>query len=84
MIIYGYRTRNSVLGQVQYGCQKCQQNSFHTVVRSKVFMTLFWIPLFPISKKTTARCNTCGFQEKVDNKKADAMFAQQPAPVQQA
>ena len=76
MIVYGFRTRNNVLGQTQYVCQRCQQNAFHSVVRTKRLITLFWIPLIPISKSTTARCNMCGFQEKVDNKQADAMFVQ--------
>lgn len=75
MILYGYRTRNTVLGQIQYICQQCHQNAFHSVVRTKYLFTLFFVPLFPIRKKTTARCNLCGFQEKVDNKQADAMFA---------
>lgn len=76
-IIYGYRTRNNVMGQTQYVCQKCGQNSAHSVVRTRYQMTLFFVPLFTVSKKTTARCNICGFQEKMDNKQADAMF---PAP----
>jgi hypothetical protein len=39
-------------------------------------MTVFWIPIFPITKATTARCNLCGFQEKLDNKKADELLPQ--------
>ncbi len=74
MIIYGYRTRNNVMGQTQQVCQKCQQNSNHAIVRTKRIMTMFWIPLFTVSKKTTSRCGSCGFQAKMDNKQADAMF----------
>lgn len=73
-IIYGYRTRNNVMGQTQHVCKKCGQNTPHAVVRTKMYMTLFFVPLFPISKKTTARCGSCGFQEKMDNKQADGMF----------
>jgi hypothetical protein len=78
MIVYGYRTRNKVMGQVQYTCQQCHQNSYHAVVRTRRWVTLFWIPVVPISKSTTARCNMCGYQEKVDNKQADAMLPQTP------
>lgn len=73
-IIYGYRTRNNVMGQTQMVCKKCGQNAVHAVVRTKYIMTLFFVPLFPVGKKTTARCSNCGRQEKMNNKQADAMF----------
>ena len=76
MIITGYRTRNTVLGQVKYGCDKCQQRTFHTLVRPRRNFTVFWIPLFPLAKLTTTRCNVCGFQTYFDNKKADELFPQ--------
>lgn len=95
MIIYGYRSRNKVMGQLPYVCPQCKRNGYHAVVRTSRYFTLFWIPIIPIGKSTTARCNLCGYQEKVDNKRADAMLAQPqpgaqlqtpapvPAPVQQ-
>lgn len=73
-ILYGYRTRNTVMGQTQQLCKKCQQNTVHAVVRTKVLFTLFFVPLFPIGKRTTARCANCGRQEKMNGKQADAMF----------
>ena len=76
MIIWGYRTRNNVMGQVPYVCPQCGRNGFHAVVRTSRYFTLFFIPIFPIGKSTTARCNLCGFQEKVDNARADALLAQ--------
>ena len=74
MIVYGYRTRNKVLGQTDYACAKCQQTAVHTVVRSRRWMTVFWVPIFPINKKSTVRCNLCGLQSKVENAQADAWF----------
>jgi ribosomal protein L37E len=76
MILMGYRTRNKVMGQLQYVCPRCQQNSYHAIVRSRRWFTLYFIPLFPLSKTTTARCNLCGFMTAFDNAKADALFAQ--------
>ncbi len=73
-IIYGMRYRNNVMGQTQQLCKKCQQTTNHAVVRTKVIMTLFFVPLFPIGKRTSARCANCGRQEKMNNKQADAMF----------
>ncbi len=77
MIIWGYRSRNKVMGQVPYTCKQCGKNAFHGVVRTTRYFTLFFIPLFPIGKKTTSRCQLCGYQEVVDNKQADALFANQ-------
>lgn len=82
MIIWGYRTRNNVMGQLPYVCRQCGRNGYHAVVRTSRYFTLFFIPIFPIGKSTTARCNLCGFQEKVDNARADALLAQ-PASQQQ-
>jgi hypothetical protein len=85
MIVYGYRSRNKVLGQVAYECEKCHQVTYHAGVRTTRWLTLFFIPVIPFSKKTTARCGACGFQKQLDNKDADRVFAQaqaQPATVQ--
>src|SRR6266700_4883018 len=81
MIIWGFRTRNNVMGQMQYPCPKCRQNSFHTVVRSRRWFTLFFIPLFPFTKSSISRCNICGFQTQIDNDAVDGQFTQPlPAP----
>lgn len=77
MIIYGYRTSNQVMGQLPQLCQRCQRQGMQTVVRSRRMFTLFWIPLFPLSKKTVMRCSLCGNQMQIDNAQADSYFAQQ-------
>jgi len=80
-VIYGFRSRNKVMGQTQSVCPQCQRSGFQTVVRSSRWFTLYFIPLFPYSTKTIARCNLCGFQYAIDNKQANVLFPQgQPAP----
>jgi hypothetical protein len=79
MIVYGLRSRNKVLGQVAYECSQCHQIAYHSGVRTTKWFTLFWVPVIPFSKKTTARCGTCGFQQQLDNKDADRVFAKPPA-----
>lgn len=71
------------MGQVPYVCPQCKRNGYHAVVRTSRYFTLFWVPIIPVGKTTTARCNLCGFQEKVDNARADALLAQ-PAGQPQA
>jgi predicted nucleic-acid-binding Zn-ribbon protein len=75
MIIWGFRGRNKVMGQLQFSCTRCKNVSFHGIVRTTRWFTLFFIPLIPFNKYTTARCNMCGFQTKMDNQQADAMIA---------
>lgn len=79
MIIYGFRSRNKVMGQIESGCAKCQKPTMHTVVRTSRKMTLFFIPLIPVGKSTASRCNICGMQVKVNNAEADQWFPAQPA-----
>jgi hypothetical protein len=88
MIIWGFRSRNKVLGQAPYTCQQCRREGFHTIVRSRRWFTLFFIPLFPFTKTSTSRCNLCGVQTRIQNAQAEAFFVQQPqaqpVPVQPA
>ena len=79
MIIWGTRRRNKVMGQTRYTCAKCQQDAFHGIVRSRTYFTLFFVPLFPVSKVTTARCGVCGYQEKIKNETADRLFPKEKA-----
>ena len=83
MIVYGSKTVSKVIGQTRQACQKCQRETPHSVVRNHVWMTLFWVKLFPVSKKTVMRCSACGTQTTVDNAQADAWFPKAPAGVSQ-
>lgn len=81
-VIYGSRSRNRVMGQAQHVCPQCKKKGVQTVVRSRRCFTLYFIPLLPLSKKTIARCNLCGFQYAMDNKQADSLFSQGQAVAQ--
>lgn len=79
MIVYGYKTINSVMGQVQQICPSCGRQAPQTIVRSRRWLTFFWIKTFPITKKTFMRCAACGKQSEIDSKQADAWFSQPQA-----
>jgi hypothetical protein len=81
MIIYGFRNRNKVLGQIEMGCAKCQRPTMQTIVRTRRWITLFFIPVIPMYKRTTARCNLCGLQMKVENAQADQWFPKQSTAI---
>jgi ribosomal protein L37E len=75
-IIFGSSSKNKVMGQMQYVCSRCGRQAFHTIVRSRRWFTLYFLPVIPINTTTTARCNLCGFQQAINNEQADASFAQ--------
>ncbi len=75
-IIFGSRSKNKVMGQMQYLCARCGRPAFHTIVRSQRFFTLYFLPLIPMKKTTSSRCNLCGYQAVIPNDQADAWFPQ--------
>ncbi len=80
-IIFGTRRRNRVMGQKQIICSSCKRSSYHAVVRSRSWFALYFIPVIPMAKTTTIRCNLCGFQSLVNNEQADAWFPEGQAGV---
>jgi ribosomal protein L37E len=74
-IIFGSNSKNKVMGQMQYVCSRCGRQAFHTIVRSRRWFTLYFLPVIPINKTTTSRCNLCGFQQAINNEQADVWFA---------
>jgi len=74
-IIFGTRSTNRVLGQKEYVCSRCRRQGYHAIVRSQRWFTLYFIPLIPMSKTTTSRCNLCGYQDLLNDKQADSWFS---------
>jgi tetratricopeptide (TPR) repeat protein len=74
MIFIGSRSTNRVMGQKVYTCSRCKKPSYHAIVRSRGWFTLYFIPLIPLGKSTISRCNLCGFQERINNEQADSWF----------
>jgi tetratricopeptide (TPR) repeat protein len=78
-IIFGSRNNNNVMGQTQFVCPQCRRQAYHTVVRSSRWFTLYFIPVIPMGKTTTARCNLCGFRGQISNEQADSWFPKNQA-----
>ena len=77
MIIWGFRSRNKVYGQVQFVCSRCHQHSYHTIVRTQRWFALFFIPIFPFRTSYTSRCNMCGIQLRIPKEQVETLFAPQ-------
>lgn len=60
MIIYGYRTIVRQLAMITMVCGRCNSYAPQQVNRRTKKFTLFFIPLFPISRWYFTRCTACG------------------------
>ncbi|QBD78102.1 hypothetical protein EPA93_19715 [Ktedonosporobacter rubrisoli] len=73
-IIVGTRGRNRVLGQLAYPCAGCRQHTYHTVVHTRQWLTLYFIPILPLGALDEARCNLCGYREWITSQQVKAWF----------
>ncbi len=65
-IIFGTRYRVKQLGQDMQACLRCGRETVHTTLTRQMWFTLFFIPVFPISKNSTLQvCNLCGQMTEV-------------------
>ncbi|MGB7346294.1 MAG: DUF4190 domain-containing protein [Pirellulaceae bacterium] len=60
MIIYGYRTRESVVGTGQFPCPNCRTVQFYEHFVLRFWFTLYFLPLIPLHKQgSQVRCCGC-------------------------
>jgi hypothetical protein len=59
-IIWGIRRKLKGLGQMGYDCAQCGRSTSHTTYRERSWLTLFFLPVIPLSKKFGLSCNVCG------------------------
>jgi hypothetical protein len=60
MFIWGFRTNSRIVGRLKASCIFCGDTCIQTISEITRVFTLFFIPLFPISKKTETVCTSCG------------------------
>ncbi len=59
--LIGWRTKAKVVGQVDRTCTKCARSTVQTVVKTRKWLTLFFVPTIPLSgDNQVVRCNVCG------------------------
>ena len=77
MIIYGWRRRVAEVAMLTLMCQRCQTPAAHALRRSVTKVTLFYIPLFPISSKYFTQCTFCGATVRIGKEQAQQLQDQQ-------
>lgn len=59
--IIGIVPKERVIRQEMLPCPMCARQTLHEVVERRLWFTLFFLPLFPVSsKRTYTRCSECG------------------------
>lgn len=86
MIIFGTRVATRLLATLRLLCPNCRQQAAHHVTQRVTKFTLFFVPLFPISRSTSTTCTYCGYTAEVPKDQVEPLVAQaaqgqpQPAP----
>ncbi|TWP53381.1 zinc-ribbon domain-containing protein [Lentzea tibetensis] len=81
MVIWGWRTYVQQLVMLTLVCQQCQNPAAHNLHKRITKFTLFFIPLFPLSRKFGLQCTFCGVAYDIDKTHAEQLLAsaqQQP------
>jgi hypothetical protein len=75
MIIYGWKRYVQVLAVLTLVCQQCALPAEHVLRRLTTKVTLFFIPLFPVSRRHTLACTACAAENKISREQADQLLA---------
>ncbi|MCE5198191.1 zinc ribbon domain-containing protein [bacterium] len=60
--VFGIAPRETYIGTENRFCSYCGRETPHTIYARRMWFSLFFIPLFPVSRKQIImRCNSCGF-----------------------
>ena len=60
LLIFGTTLRNRVLVVVNFICQFCGTQANQDVIESATKVSVFFIPLFSISRRYFVTCSNCG------------------------
>ena len=72
LFIVGVRVYSELLATVAYVCENCGQHAAHHLTRRTRRLTLFFLPLFPVSRTYLDTCTYCGRVQRVSKDRAGA------------
>jgi uncharacterized Zn finger protein len=76
MLIVGFRLYTELLATLAYVCDNCGQHAAHQLVKRTRKITVFFLPLFPVSTKYLDTCTYCGRVRPVPKDQAEQAVAQ--------
>ena len=76
LFILGFRVYSDEIATVAYVCENCGQHAAHHLVRHTKKITLFFLPLLPVSTRYLDTCTYCGRTVRVSRQQAEAALNQ--------
>lgn len=80
MLIIGMSMKTVLVALFTYVCERCGTAAAHEVTRHVRRVTLFFIPLFPVSTRYRDRCTACGRVNDISAEQADWAANQSSSP----
>ena len=65
VILFGWRSKPKVVGQLQNKCSHCKRKTMHGLVKVTKWFTLYFIPVIPFSNKLYDICGVCGLKNEI-------------------
>ncbi len=75
MIIFGFRSFVKQLAILTLVCGQCHRPAAHRVLQITRMFTLFFIPVFPISRRRHMTCTFCGAGTRLTKDQVDQLMA---------
>lgn len=75
MIIFGLKSYTRLLATLSLVCPSCGQRAAHRLFEVVNKFTLFFIPLFPVSRSRRMDCTYCGHASKVSQEQAEQLMS---------
>jgi hypothetical protein len=74
MIIFGFRSFVKQLAMLMLVCGSCHNPAAHRVLLVTRMFTLFFIPLFPVSRRRQMTCTFCGAGTRLTKAQAEQLM----------
>jgi uncharacterized Zn finger protein len=79
VLIFGLGVSESLLATLVFVCETCGNNAAHHLLKRVRKLSLFFIPIFPVSTKYVDSCSACGRFLEVSREQAE-LAARQTGP----
>ncbi len=73
IVLFGTRTYREVLAVVTLLCRYCGNSAAHRVEKLTTKFTLFFLPLFTVTRRYTVQCATCAETSRIDKNEAELL-----------
>jgi hypothetical protein len=76
LIIFGFKTAVRMLGVVTVTCRRCGNPVAHRLEERRRVVTLFFVPILPLGRRTVITCTYCGVTSEVEADHVPVLVAQ--------